>query len=162
MPHGAGAARDHRFCDDRRLNGDRLVATKPPLVEVISGGEVNGASAFTVDGPGAAVIQDLAVAGVTANGFGVGVDVLASPSVTVQRNQFGVLADANAVAGPLMRAGVRITGGEKDRRVSQNLISRGGCPRRAMGCRALPTTPEIAWVAAAHYRSPTGGSGTCR
>ena len=47
-------------------------ATKPPLVEVISGGEVNGASAFTVDGPGAAVIQDLAVAGVTANGFGVG------------------------------------------------------------------------------------------
>lgn len=123
-------------------------ATKPPLVEVISGGEVNGASAFTVDGPGAAVIQDLAVAGVTANGFGVGVDVLASPSVTVQRNQFGVIADANAVAGPLMRAGVRITGGEKDRRVSQNLISRGGCPRRAMGCRALPTTPEIACFAA--------------
>ena len=37
-------------------------ATKPPLVEVISGGEVNGASAFTVDGPGAAVIKDLAVA----------------------------------------------------------------------------------------------------
>jgi hypothetical protein len=119
-------------------------ATKPPLVEVISGGEVNGASAFTVDGPGAAVIQDLTVAGVTANGFGVGVDVLASPSVTVQRNQFGVIADANAVAGPLMRAGVRITGGEKDRRVSQNLISRGGCPRRA-------------WVAARcqrHLRSP--------
>jgi hypothetical protein len=98
-------------------------ATTPPLVEVISGGDFNGASAFTVDGPGTAVIQNLTVAGEAANGFGVGVDVLASPSVTVQRNQFGVTADGNAVAGPLMSAGIRITGGENDRRVTQNLIA---------------------------------------
>jgi len=32
-------------------------ATKPPVVDVISGGEVNGANAFTVDGPGTAVIS---------------------------------------------------------------------------------------------------------
>ena len=98
-------------------------ATKPPVVDVISGGEVNGANAFTVDGPGTAVIQDLTIAGAGSNGFGVGVDVLSSPSVTVQRNQFGVTADGNAVAGPLMSAGIRITGGANVRLVSQNLIA---------------------------------------